>query len=238
MDEHLKEYFIYNKPKSIVSGDFYWVAKRGNKLIIALADCTGHGVPGALMSMLGVTFLNKIVLEKRITETSEILNRLRSNIITALHQTGRAGEASDGMDIAVAVIDTSTNLLQFSGAMTPLILIRKSQNTGDPYKFIRLKHNIMPIAINQMLDAKYTSKEIELHKGDSIYLFTDGFTDQFGGKNGMKFTYKQFKELLLDMQDTPMAKQKEVLDEELTKWKGNFHQTDDILVLGYRYNRD
>ncbi len=238
LDEHLKEYFVYNKPKSIVSGDFYWVAKRENKLIIAVADCTGHGVPGALMSMLGVTFLNKIVLEKRITKTSEILNRLRSNIIRALHQTGSAGEASDGMDIAVAVIDINTNMLQFSGAMNPLLLIRKTGNPGDKYEFIRLKHDIMPIAINQMLDAKYTSKEIELIKGDSIYLFTDGFTDQFGGKEGMKFTYKKFKELLLNIQEFTMDRQKEIIDEELTKWKGNYHQTDDILVLGYRYEKD
>lgn len=236
LDEHLKEYFVYNKPKSIVSGDFYWVAKRENKIIIAVADCTGHGVPGALMSMLGVTFLNKIVLEKRITKTNEILNRLRSNIITALHQTGSAGEASDGMDIAVAVIDVNTNMLQFSGAMNPLLLIRKTGDREKAYKFIRLKHDIMPIAINQMLNAKYTSKEIELHKDDAIYLFTDGFTDQFGGKDGMKFTYKKFKELLLNIHEFPMERQKEIIDEELTRWKGNYHQTDDILVLGYRYN--
>ena len=231
----LNDYFVLNRPKSIVSGDFCWAAKKGGKIIFAVADCTGHGVPGALMSMLGVTFLNKIILEKGITDTSEILNLLRANIIESLHQTGTAGEASDGMDIAMAAIDLKTKVLQFSGAMNPLLLIRKNED-NDVYELIRLKHDIMPIAINQMLSKKYTSKSMQLLTNDTIYMFSDGYTDQYGGEKGVRLNFNRFKNLILSVQDQSMSQQKRLLENELEKWMGEYAQIDDILVLGMRLN--
>lgn len=235
LDDMLSDYFVLNRPKSIIGGDFYWAAEKENKLILAVADCTGHGVPGALMSMLGVSFLNKIVLERGFLRPDEILNRIRINVISALHQTGSAGEASDGMDIAVAVVDKTTSMLSFAGAMSPLFIIRKKTDNPKELELIRLKHDIMPIAINQKGDIEYSLKTLELQDGDRIYMFSDGYIDQFGGPRGYRFNQNNFRNLLLSIQELPMAKQALILENELEIWMDTYYQIDDILVLGIEY---
>ena len=246
----LGEHFILFKPKDIVSGDFYWTIKIKKLLIVAVADCTGHGVPGAFMSMLGISFLNEIVQKQEINKANQILNILRKEIINALQQKGVQGEQKDGMDISLLVINTDTNEAQWAGANNPLYIIKKFDNLKMTQfesdeassnlqisqlsnQLVELKGNKMPIAIYpEMKD--FTNHEFVLNKGDSVYLFTDGYADQFGGSKGRKFMYKQLKEILLDNCDKSMAEQLEILDIAFTKWKGNMDQIDDITILGIR----
>ncbi|MFC2104964.1 7TM diverse intracellular signaling domain-containing protein, partial [Bacteroidota bacterium] len=199
----LPEHFIFFKPKNIVSGDFYWLTKVEERVVVAAADCTGHGVPGAFMSMLGVSFLNDVVNKEYITHPGVILRRLRKEVIHALQQKGEYGEQQDGMDIALCSIDFKNLELQFSGANNPLYIIRNKefesiQTTtileNGAYNLYEIKGDTMPIAIHQRMD-KFKMHEIQLLKGDCLYMFSDGFADQFGGKNGKKFKYKPFKEL-------------------------------------------
>ncbi len=231
--KHLSEYFILLKPRNIVSGDFYWLSDDGNRIIIIAADCTGHGVPGAFMSMLGVSLLNKIVLEEKIVEADKILNHLRNNVITSMQQSGKEGETKDGMDIALCVIDLENKKMQFAGAHNPLYMIRSDQ-------LIETKADRMPVAFYEKI-SDFTSHEIILQSGDTFYMFSDGFADQFGGPEGKKFKYKAFKELLINIQDKPMQEQRSILDETLEKWKEGptpegkpYDQVDDILVVGVR----
>ncbi len=327
----LGEHFILFKPKDIVSGDFYWAAKIKNWLIVAAVDCTGHGVPGAFMSMLGVSFLNEIVnkdtpahahstappqhtpantqsnpppliegnneksplkkegalaggLQGDVLQANEILNQLREEVIKSLHQTGKEGEAKDGMDIALCVLDTTTNKLQFSGAYNSLYIVRKvSEEVGNKeevgsrqlavgnkeevgsqqsrkdgisaplqsavsnkseipnsiiqslnHSLIEIKADRMPIGIYTDEIKLFTNHEIQLSAGDTIYIFSDGYTDQFGGPQGKKFKSKPFKQLLVDIHKKDMAEQKEILDRTFKEWKGNLEQVDDVLVMGIR----
>ncbi len=238
----LSEHFILFKPKNIVSGDFYWVTKVEERTIIAAADCTGHGVPGAFMSMLGISFLNDIVNKEYITHSGVILRRLRKEVINALQQKGEYGEQRDGMDIALCSIDLENLDLQFSGANNPLYLIRDKEK--EPVKeaiilensavnLYEIKGDKMPIAIHDRMD-KFRMHEIKLMKDDCLYMFSDGFADQFGGEKGKKFKYKPFKELLLANAKKPMHQQIDILDKTLKKWQGNFDQVDDILVIGLK----
>jgi len=222
----INEYFILYKPRDIVSGDFYWVGKQNEKLIILAADCTGHGVPGAFMSMLGIAFLNEIVNKEIITRPSEILNKLRDKIIKALKQKGKIGEQRDGMDVAVITIDLENKILKFAGANNPLYLIRNNE-------LIEQKGNKMPVSIYYKMDG-FTTHEIPINKGDNIYIFTDGYADQFGGPKGKKFKYKAFKELLRNNANKPMNEQKEILDKTLINWQGKNSQIDDILIIGIK----
>jgi len=226
-------YFIMFKPKDIVSGDFYWLAENENKIIITAADCTGHGVPGAFMSMLGVSFLNKIILENHTLEADAILNQLRDNIISALKQTGKEGEARDGMDMALVVIDLAGMYMEFAGANNPLYMIREDELNET-------KADRMPIAF-QIETGGFSNHKIELSKGDTFYLFTDGYADQFGGPKGKKFMYKPFKRMLVDNREKSMQEIHQILDESLEDWKApdglegeTFEQVDDILVIGIR----
>ncbi|MFH2141505.1 MAG: tetratricopeptide repeat protein [Bacteroidota bacterium] len=229
MYEVLPEHFILDKPRDIVSGDFYWLAKKEDKLIVAVADCTGHGVPGAFMSMLGVAFLNEIVNQNEILQSNEILNRLRLNVIKSLHQTGKEGEATDGMDISLCVIDKANKKIQFSGANNPLYLVRNDELT-------ELKADKMPISIHSRVDEPFSVNETEIFTNDVIYLFSDGFVDQFGGDNSKKFKFKSFKNLLTEIHSKPMNEQVIILDSTFNEWKGNLEQVDDILVMGIRIN--
>ena len=252
----LGEHFILFKPKDIVSGDFYWTVKINNLLFVAVADCTGHGVPGAFMSMLGISFLNEIVHKQEIKNPNQILNHLREEIVYALQQKGVQGEQKDGMDISLLVVNTDTNEAQWAGANNPLYIISSvilnvceeqfsceaksissnidsSQAQIDNRDIMELKGNKMPIAIYpQMKD--FTSHEFSLQKGDSVYLFTDGYADQFGGPSGRKFMYKQFKEMLLQNNNKPMKEQREILEFAFENWKGEFEQIDDVTILGIR----
>ncbi len=218
-------------------------------LIFAAVDCTGHGVPGAFMSMIGNTLLNEIVNEKQITKPSEILNELRKGVIDSLKQKGEEGEQQDGMDIALIVIDTETNKLQFSGANNPLYIIRKGADSSEikadlsavteganneKHILYEVKADKMPISYYESKDKPFTNHKIQLQKGDTIYIFSDGFRDQFGETESKKFTTKRFKHLLLSIQDKLMNEQKEILDRTFMEWKGNLEQVDDILVMGIR----
>ena len=242
LESCLGEHFILYKPKDIVSGDFYWVSKIENKTVIVAGDCTGHGVPGAFMSMLGITLLNEIINNEYITNPGVILDRLRKEVIASLKQKGERWEQKDGMDIALCTLDRENMKLQFAGAINPLYLIRKSgtEKVGKihgesmgAYELIEIKGNIMPIGITDEMN-NFTSHEIDINEGDSFYLFTDGFPDQFGGLDHKKFNYKQFREQLVKTKAKTMPDQKIMLEKVLHEWMGNNNQTDDILVIGFR----
>ncbi len=225
----INDYFILFKPKDIVSGDFYWMTKIEEKLVIVAADCTGHGVPGAFMSMLGVTFLNEIVNKDRVLQANEILNRLRNKVIDSLHQKDR--ETKDGMDIAVSIIDPSKNELQYAGAYNPIYMISAVHEESGIKK---IAADRMPIGIHLKMDNEFKNNVIHYQKNDIIYMFSDGFMDQFGGENGRKLKSKHFQDLLLTIHKKTMAEQKELLDSFLARWKGDLDQLDDILVIGIK----
>jgi len=220
------ECFILYMPKDIVSGDFYWYSKKGKHLIIAAADCTGHGVPGAFMSMLGIAFLNEITGQMKKYLAGTILERLRENVIKSLHQSDDKDTQKDGMDIALIVLDTETNVIQFSGAYNPLYIFRNNE-------LIEQKGNRMPIGIHARDKEKFTNHEIQLQQGDKIFIFTDGYPDQFGGPKGKKLNYKKFKALLSDncLIENQEEKRKH-LHAALLDWRGEQEQLDDVLVIG------
>lgn len=227
LDEIFTENMVFWKPQEVVSGDFYWAKKIKNFTIFAAADCTGHGVPGAFMSMLGISFLNEIVSKSRFDKSNDILGLLRKRIKTALHQTGKENEATDGMDIALCVLDNENNILQFSGAYNPLYLIRDNQLQV-------IKADRQPIAIYPK-ERDFTYNEIEVRKGDVIYISSDGFIDQFGGEHNEKLKSVRFKQLLLDVHAKPMKEQRELMNEYIVNWMGEKNtQIDDILVFGVK----
>jgi serine phosphatase RsbU (regulator of sigma subunit) len=229
--ELLNENFIFHKPKEIVSGDFYWIKQVNNFIILAAADCTGHGVPAAFMSMLGISFLNEIVQRREITQANQVLNELRIQIKHSLRQTGKKEESRDGIDIAICVIDSKKNIMQYSGAHNPLLFI--SNNNGAP-ELKEIKADPMPVGVNFSSDKSFSNHEIQLKTGDIFYIFSDGFTDQNGGIHNHKFTSEKFKELLFGIHDQPMYEQKEILEQTLKDWMGEQPQRDDILIIGVR----
>jgi len=235
ISELLPEYFVLNKPKDIVSGDFFWLTRENNKIILAVADCTGHGVPGAFMSILGISFLREIVNGRKNICPDEILNELRRMVISALHQTVESGESMDGIDIALCSFNLENRELQFAGANNPLYLIRDGELTI-------IKADKMPVGIFFKGETGFSNHEIKLEENDSIYMFSDGYADQFGGPNGKKFMLKHFQQLLCDIHKKPMKEQKEILDRTIEEWKsvyekqtGSDEQIDDILVFGLRF---
>jgi serine phosphatase RsbU (regulator of sigma subunit) len=225
--ELLPEHFVLWRPRDIVSGDFWWMTQKNGKVVIVAADCTGHGVPGAFVSMLGVSFLNEIVNKMEHIKANEILNQLRYHVKTTMKQTGKEGEAKDGMDLALVVLDLSNQKIQYAGAYNPLYLIRKGE-------LIEFKADRNPIGIYIKELDSFTNHDIEVQKGDTLYIFSDGFVDQFGGEKGHKFKSKQFKELLLSIQKNPMLEQEMILDQTIDEWRGNFEQVDDIIIVGIR----
>ncbi len=229
IEEILPKHFILFKPRDIVSGDFYWASKKENKTIIVAADCTGHGVPGAFMSMLGISLLNEIVNKGKMRNANEILDELRKNVIEALHQTDFDSETKDGMDIALCILEEDNKKLQFAGAHNPLYLLRNNE-------LIEYKGNKMPIGVHvhKKNINSFTNHEISLQKNDVFYIFSDGYHDQFGGENKMKFKKSNFKELLLRIHKKPIEKQKEILEDEHIAWRGDQLQIDDILVIGIK----
>ncbi|MEX0987088.1 MAG: YfiR/HmsC family protein [Bacteroidales bacterium] len=221
------EHFVLYKPRDIVSGDFYWVDKVNNKQIIIAADCTGHGVPGAFMSMLGVSLLNEIILNRNIHLPHEILNNLRSMVIESLGQ-GQAGtEVKDGMDMTVSVIDFEQNKLYFAGANNPLYHIRDGELT-------QYKADKMPVAIHEVMEP-FNLVTIDLKKGDTFFTFSDGYVDQFGGPKQKKFLSKNFRTVLLEIQGMDMIEQGNKLDEIFEDFRADVEQVDDVVVIGVRY---
>jgi serine phosphatase RsbU (regulator of sigma subunit) len=227
IDSILSEYFILFKPKDIVSGDFYWINKIDNKIFVVVADCTGHGVPGAFMSMLGISLLNIIIKENHEYIPGEILNRLRESVMVMLSQTSKKAESKDGMDISFCTIDLSTKKLQFAGAYNSLYLIRKGN-------LIELKADRMPIGIHVAEMKAFTNHEIEIMKDDMIYMFSDGYASQFGGANGLKFMTTNLVKVLTNISNENVENQTKILEQKLNEWQGESPQVDDILVLGFK----
>lgn len=222
--------FILYKPKDIVSGDFYWVEKIDGKSVIAAVDCTGHGVPGAFMSIIGSNQLDYAVHTKKAKKAGDILDWLNEGVGNSLRQEVGRTNIKDGMDIALCVIDYKKMILEYSGAYNPLYLVRD----GELIKYKADKFAIGSHMENP--DRKYTNHVIELKKNDTLYIFSDGFADQFGGEKGRKYMYKRFREYLLNIVEQPLSKQKELLDQENETWKkiGGEDQVDDIIVIGIK----
>jgi ligand-binding sensor domain-containing protein/serine phosphatase RsbU (regulator of sigma subunit) len=221
------DYFIYYQPKEIVSGDFYWFGEKDDKIIFAAVDCTGHGVPGALMSMIGNTLLNEIINGKGITESDEILNHLRNDIIIALKQKDAPESQKDGMDIALCILDKKNKLLEFSGAHNSVYHFRNDD-------FTELKGDMQAIGYEKREKQMFTKHKLQLQAGDMLYLFTDGFADQKGGPDKKKFYYKPFRQLFATIKNEPMNRQQEILYVTFNSWKGDIEQIDDVMVIGIR----
>ncbi len=263
LDKYLDSYFVFYRPRDKVSGDFYWWAHVENHTVITVADCTGHGVPGAFMSMLGASFLREIVEKEYITHTGVILRRLRKEIIKALKQKGIPGEQKDGMDMAIISINHNENTVQFSGANNPLYIITNDELkiiskdvTNDKLRIMAPNKNLqgfgnleglsesknilyeikpdkMPIAIYEKME-NFTTHEFKITKGMQMYLFSDGFADQFGGPKGKKFKYKPFKHLLLENAHLSMNEQGKIIEKTFYEWIGNNEQVDDVTVIGIK----
>lgn len=221
------DHFILYLPRDIVSGDFYQVMQVGSKKISIVADCTGHGVPGGFMSMLGMSFLNQIIGKGGELHPATILDQLRRSIINSLHQTGEVGGSKDGMDIAVFMFDEQTMTVEFAGANNPLILIRDNE-------IQHIKSDKMPIGIHIRVNEPFTNITLEARKGDVLYTFSDGYADQFGGPDMRKFMIKNLKDLLLEIHQRPMAEQREILHQTLLNWHGESPRIDDVVVMGVR----
>lgn len=223
----IPQHFVFYKAKDIVSGDFYWAyLTSDNKAIVAVVDCTGHGVPGAFMSMIGMGLLNEIVMEHKLTKPNEILNALRNGVITSLKQKS-ANDAADGMDISIIVWDKNTNWLEYAGANNPLYIVRNKQLT-------EIKADKQPIGYFMGRKKPFSIKSHQLEANDMIYLFTDGYADQFGGKHNKKFKYLNFKKLITQISDLPLQEQSQKIENTFIDWKQNYEQLDDICVLGIK----
>jgi serine phosphatase RsbU (regulator of sigma subunit) len=225
----LPDSFILFKPKDIVSGDFYWLTQLNNKILFAAVDCTGHGVPGALMSIVGQNLINKAINELGLTKPDLILNSLNKGISHTLNQNNSITEIKDGMDIALCCWDIKEMTLEFAGAYNPLWIVRNGE-------IIVVEGDKFPVG--SFVDDRpqiFKNNELPLQKGDIIYIFTDGYADQFGGPDGKKFKQKQVKKLLLEIQHLPLLQQKELLDKHIEDWKGGKEeQLDDILFMGIK----
>jgi serine phosphatase RsbU (regulator of sigma subunit) len=224
----LKDFFILFLPRDIVSGDFYFASCRRDNICIAAGDCTGHGVPGALMSILGLSFLNEILQTGTNYKANRILNIMREKVMKALHQTGDKIETKDSIDIGLCIIDCSSGKMQFAGANRPLIRIRNGELT-------EFKPDLMTIGVAPLRENAFRNNDIDTLPGDTYYLFSDGFSDQFGKLTNKKLKHKYFKMLLESVADLPMDDQKERLENAFFEWKGSVPQVDDVLIFGFQF---
>ena len=226
---HFKDSFVLFKPKDIVSGDFYWIYQNGDFVFYVTADCTGHGVPGGFMTMLGLTFLEQIIAVLEVQDPAEVLNMMRDKIIHALNPTDKT-ENKDGMDIAVCRLHKATLELNYAGANNNIYVVKQSsiENTAE---LIEIKANRQPCGYHT-LNKPFSANTITLQKGDCVYSFTDGYADQFGGPKGKKFRYKQFENMLLKNAHLSFQEQKSILNSTIDDWRGSHEQVDDILVIG------
>jgi len=243
----MKEHFILYKPKNIVSGDFYLVTELSDgRLIVAVADCTGHGVPGAFMSMLSIAHLKELVAKVQNVSAGDILYKLRSLIISSLNQQGNEGDNVDGLDMSLAIIDRKSHTLEYAGAFMPIMVCRRKKNESIPldyfddrvdsesFDLFEIKADKMPISYFVLGEKPFTTHKVTLQEEDTIYMMTDGYNDQFGGANNTKFLLSNFKKLLLNLQHMTLLEQKKVLTQTMDAYMGNYKQVDDILVLGFK----
>ncbi len=254
LEENFPNHFILFKPRDVVSGDYYWMAKREGKIFIVAADCTGHGVPGAFMSLLGISFLNEIIAKPEIEKSGEMLDALREYVMTSLKQTGEEeDETKDGMDLSLIILDKQNKTIQYSGAYNPLYIVReltsdektklkngdeldlsKGSLNNDEYLLEQVNPDKMPIGISIKKFDQFNHTDLDLKPGLSLYMLSDGYVDQFGGPLGKKYMSRRFKKLILDLQDKPMEEQGKILDETLVEWIGDLDQIDDVLVMGIK----
>ena len=230
LKQWLPQMFVYFKPKDIVSGDFYWFSKFENKYVITAIDCTGHGVPGAFLSMVGNTLLHEIVNIKHVFKPDVILTMLHTGIRLALNQSNEDSDSEDGMDMSLCTVDAKLHRFQFAGAKNNLYVVQ-----GDKLKI--LKANYYSIGGRQLrpdMQIEFTCYDFMYDDNTSIYMFSDGYLDQFGGDKNEKFNTQRFREMILNNRNLPMEEQKNVLAETMDKWKGNRQQIDDFLVLGVK----
>ncbi|PLX17989.1 MAG: hypothetical protein C0599_12850 [Salinivirgaceae bacterium] len=225
MESLLKQHFILFKPRDVVSGDFYYFKNYKQYTVIVAADCTGHGVPGAFMSMLGISMLNEIMAMENLENASQMLDVLRNKVKQNLHQTNVSESNSDGMDLAMIMLDRENLTLHFAGANNPLILVRNNEMTS--YDGDR-----MPIGVHMYDEESFKNHEVKIQKGDKLYMFSDGYMDQFGGKKGRKLMSKNFKNLLVETSKFELKEQKEKLEGYFESWRGENKQIDDVLVIG------
>ncbi|MDQ3046449.1 MAG: tetratricopeptide repeat protein [Bacteroidota bacterium] len=225
--QHLRESFIFYRPKDIVSGDFYWIHSSGDFVYVAAVDCTGHGVPGAFMSMVGHNGLNNAIKQLSAPDTSSIMAFLQEEVTGLFRHNYSSATVRDGMDVSLVRIDRKNMQLQFSGAYNPLCIVRNKQ-------LIEYKGDKKAVSAHRDQDGGFSKHDIPLEKGDSVYLFTDGYADQFGGPKGKKFKYKLFQQLLIENSVRPMNNQVKAIEETMLAWQGGLEQIDDILVIGFR----
>lgn len=250
LDELLPRYFVLLQPKYIVSGDFYWATRDKHKIFFAVGDCTGHGVPGAFMSALGVSLLNEIVQRKDIFKPALILDELRRNLKKAMHQTDEDYFQRDGLDIALCAIDLNTMMLEYAGANRNLYLVRRILEQKiitsefalkaniyeySEYTLLELKGDKMPIGVHHNSDNTFSQASVKIRKRDTFYLASDGFQDQFGGAKNKKFGSKRLKQCLVEIQKNSITEQKQLLHEKFNSWKGENEQTDDMLIIGLKF---
>jgi serine phosphatase RsbU (regulator of sigma subunit) len=230
-EHHIKkvfpDYFIYYRPKHIVSGDFYWISERSGKYFIAAADCTGHGVPGALMSMIGLELLQKIINEMKVDESDGILLTLNRELESAFfkEEDGKA-LIKDGVEMSICVIDRKSMQMEFSGAFLPVYIVRND-------KLIEIKGDKQNV-VQSVPGVTFNRSSFTLQKGDILYLFSDGYADQFGGPDNKKFMYRRLRHILLTISKYPLGDQQRILDETIITWMREFEQIDDMMILGIR----
>jgi PAS domain S-box-containing protein len=227
LQKYFPESFILYKPKDIVSGDFYWYHKAGNKIFVVAADCTGHGVPGAIMSVIGNGLVRDAILKRGLNDPAEILHEIDYELDVLLNKDTSAIKTPDGMDVALAVFDLEDNTVKFSGAFRPLILLRKNE-------IIEFQASRFPVGLYEAENKKFETHVIRFEEGDKFYLFSDGYIDQFGGEKGRKLNRKRFYEFLLGSNDMEMEEQGSFLDYSLNNWRQDELQTDDVLLIGVK----
>ena len=232
----LDDYFIFFKPKDIVSGDFYWIDEYNEKIIVAVADCTGHGVPGAFVSAMGISFLNEIVNAAKINKVdltpAKILNNLRNRMLHSIESTESDEEAYDGMDISICIIDKEQKKYIYAGALLSVTHVSKLLDETTPSQIEQLRPDVHPVSMMDYGNHSYKDHVISYDEGDMLYLYTDGYADQFGGPNGRKFLNTNFRDLIQKIATEPLDIQEVKLETRIRKWQGNFEQIDDMTVIG------
>jgi serine phosphatase RsbU (regulator of sigma subunit) len=222
LKRNIQHYFILFNPKDIVSGDFYWATEHHDKFYLAVCDSTGHGVPGAFMSLLNMGFLSEAIKEKNINKPNEVLNYVRTRLVDSLGNDGQ----KDGMDAVLMCFDRKTNLITYSAANNEPILISNNQ-------IIELEKDKMPVGKGEKSNS-FVLYSVSANVGDTLYLYTDGYADQFGGPKGKKYKYKQLNDLLLSISTENLNTQKDILQTSFNNWKENLEQVDDVLIVGIK----